>query len=268
MICRSMLAGMISRRVFTVLAAGVFFIGGARAQGPATPVVAAASDLQFVMNELSAKFRGESGREIRVVYGSSGNFYTQIMQGAPFQMFMSADEDLVLKLAEAGKAIDRGMPYAVGRIVVFAPHGSPLARDPTLEGLRTLQAKGELRRLAIANPEHAPYGRAAEQALRATGLWDAVVPRLVLGENVSQAAQFAVSGSAQGGVIAYSLVFAPQFQKAGVSALIPDSLHQPLRQRAALLQGAGDTAKAFFAFIAQPSAREIFRRYGFALPGG
>jgi molybdate transport system substrate-binding protein len=163
------------------------------------PVIAAASDLQFVLQEVAAQFRTDTGREVRLNFGSSGNFVRQLQQGAPFEMFLSADEGFVFQLADAGKTLDRGTLYAEGRIVLFAPKGSTLKVDPKLDNLRAALADGHIQRFAIANPEHAPYGRAAEQALKGQGLWDAIKPKLVLGENVSQAAQFATSGSAQKG---------------------------------------------------------------------
>jgi len=160
-----------------------------------------------------------------------------------------------------------GVPYATGRIVLFAPHGSPLQLDAQAAGLQAALAGKRIRRFAIANPEHAPYGRAAEQALRKLGLWDALQGKLVLGENVSQAAQFAGSGSAQGGIFAYSLALSPGVAKLGRYVLLPESLHQPLRQRMVLIKGAGETARRFYEYLQQPAARKILTQYGFALPG-
>ena len=231
------------------------------------PAVAAASDLKFALEEAAVKFRQATQREVRLVFGSSGNFFRQIEQGAPFELFMSADESFVFKLAESGRTADRGQLYAIGRIVLFARHGSTLGVDPALTGLKDALAAGTIRRFAIANPEHAPYGRAAEQALRKVGLWDSLRSRLVLGENVSQAAQFAASGSAEGGVFAYSLALSPEVAKLGRYVLVPENLHDPLRQRMALVKGAGETARRFHAYLQEREARGIFRRYGFALPG-
>ena len=231
------------------------------------PAVAAASDLKFALEEAAAKFREATRRDVKLVFGSSGNFLRQIEQGAPFELFMSADESFVFKLAESGKALDRGQLYATGRIVLFARHGSPLAVDGTLGALKDAVAAGTIRRFAIANPEHAPYGRAAEQALRKVGVWDALRARLVLGENVSQAAQFATSGSAEGGIFAYSLALAPEIAKLGRHVLVPENLHDPLRQRMALIKGAGATARLFYAYLQDREARAVLRRYGFALPG-
>jgi molybdate transport system substrate-binding protein len=230
------------------------------------PALAAASDLKFAVEEIAAQFRTASGRDVKLVFGSSGNFFRQIEQGAPFQIFMSADEAFILKLAEAGRTEGRGDLYATGRIVLFAPHSSRLTVDPALTGLKSAVAAGHITRFAIANPEHAPYGRAAEAALKKLGLWDALQPRLVLGENVSQAAQFASGGSAQGGIFAYSLALSPQVAKLGRYVVIPESLHPPLRQRMVLVKGAGETARAFYRFLQAPPARDTFSRYGFVLP--
>jgi molybdate transport system substrate-binding protein len=131
--------------------------------------------------------------------------------------------------------------------------------------LRTRHCR--LVKFAIANPEHAPYGRAAKEALIAAKLWNAIEPKLVLGENVSQAAQFAVSGSTQGGIFALSLALSPAFADAGRYALIPDSMHQRLLQRMVLTRRAGAGAVALYEYLQQPAARAVFKRYGFALPG-
>ena len=165
------------------------------------------------------------------------------------------------------KPKDRGALYAIGRIAVIAPDGSPLEADGDLNGLRAALADGRIERFAIPNPDHAPYGGRAEEALRHAGLWDAVAPKLVLGENVSQTAQFATSGSTQGGIIAYSLALSPKVSERGAYALIPDSWHQPLRQRMVLLKPAGDTARRFYDFLRGPRGRAILERHGFSHPG-
>jgi molybdate transport system substrate-binding protein len=162
------------------------------------PVVVAAADLQFALTEIADAFKKETKREVKLTFGSSGNFFRQIQQGAPFQMYLSADEKFAFDLADKGLTIDRGKLYAVGRIVIITPHGSPLKADGTLADLKAALADGRIKKFAIANPEHAPYGLRAEEALRHVGLWDALKDKLVLGENVSQAAQFATSGGAQG----------------------------------------------------------------------
>lgn len=232
----------------------------------AAPLVAAAADLKFALEEVAARFRSERGREVRLVFGSSGNFYRQIRQGGPFGLFFSADEDFVFRLAEAGLTRDRGKLYAVGRIGIFVPPGSPLKADGTLRDLAAALADGRLRKFAIANPEHAPYGRRAEEALRHAGLWEGIRDRLVFGENAAQTAQFVTTGSVEGGIIAYSLARAPALAGAGRFELIPEAFHTPLRQRMVLLKGADAVAVEFYDYMSTQGAREIMRRYGFVLP--
>lgn len=231
------------------------------------PVVAAASDLQFAIQEIAAAFKAETGKEVRLSTGSTGNFARQIRQGAPFQIFMAADEKFIFDLHRGGFTRNEGDLYAVGRVVMMVPHGSALAADGNLGSLADALAQGRVSRFAIANPGHAPYGMRAREALKHKGLWDALQPYLVLGENVSQAAQFALSGNAQGGIIAYSLALAPNVKGRGDFALIPEDWHQPLRQRMVLLKNAGPVAEKFYAYINSASARKIMKRYGFVLPG-
>lgn len=248
-----------------VIAVGL--IGAPSINAQDLPTIAAASDLQFALGEVAGAFKNETGREVKVTFGSSGNFYRQIQQGAPFQMYLSADEQFILDLAKKGLTPDQGVLYAIGRIVIITPRGSPLKADAELNDLRAALTDGRLQKFAIANPEHAPYGTRAEEALRHARLWDALKNKLVLGENVSQAAQFATSGSTQGGIIAYSLALSPNVSKLGTFALIPESWYKPLRQRMVLLKTANDTARQFYGFVQGPSGRTILRRYGFVLPG-
>ena len=234
---------------------------------PPAPLIAAAADLKFALDEIIAQFARDTGLVVRVTYGSSGNMARQIAQGAPYELFFSADEAYVIGLHERGLTRGLGDLYAIGRIALFTPEGSPLRPDPRLEHLARRLADRSAGRLAIANPEHAPYGRAAEQALRSLGLWEAAQPRLVLGENVAQAAQFAASGNADGGLIAHSLAVAPELRRRGSFALIPEALHEPLRQRMVLLAGASPEAERFYDYLRSPAARAILAGYGFTLPG-
>jgi len=244
--------------------AGAGLAPSARAQ--AGPVIAAAASLQSVLPQIVEAFRAQGGGPLRVVFGSSGAFTTQIEQGAPFELFLSADRPYVERLADKGLTQDRGVLYAEGRIALFVPRGSPLKIDGQLKDLAAALKDGRLRRFAIASPEHAPYGRAARQALVHAGLWRPIQPRLVLGENVAQAAQFASTGAAQGGLIAYSLALAPELAPRGRSALVPGDWHQPLDQQMVLLKAAGPVARSFYAFLQGPTARAAFDRYGFVLP--
>ncbi len=255
------------RRIVSALAAVVLSLAVFHPlQAQTLPTVAAAADLKFALEEVASRFEKETGHKLRLVFGSSGTLKTQILQGAPFHLFLSADEGFVFELADAGKTEDRGRGYALGRIGIMVPPGSPLKPDGELKDLAAALKDGRLQKFAIANPEHAPYGARAREALRHAGLWEAIQPRLVLGENISQAAQFATSGSTQGGIIALSLALAPAVAKTGSFQLIPAAWHQPLKQRMVLVKGAPQAAKAFYGYLSTPVAQEILVRYGFAMP--
>jgi molybdate transport system substrate-binding protein len=238
-----------------------------KVQSNPVPLIAAASDLQFALTDIAALFHSQTGQTVRLSFGSSGNFARQIRQGAPFDIYFSADEDYIRDLFEDGFTRDEGVIYGVGRVVIIAPHESKLSVDDRLDGLRSLLTTGRLKRFAIANPDHAPYGKRARELLAYYGLWDDITPHLIIGENISQAAQFATSSSAQGGIIAYSLALSASVAELGNYALIPEESHSKLRQRMVLLKNAGDIAEQFFDFAQQQEARIIFRQYGFKLAG-
>ncbi|MFN4104025.1 MAG: molybdate ABC transporter substrate-binding protein [Tepidimonas sp.] len=247
-------------------AAGLPQFALAQSTPAAAPTVAAAADLKFAVEEVARLFEQRTGHRLRLVFGSSGNFYSQILQGAPFHLFMSADEDFVFKLAEAGKTLDRGRLYAYGRIGIMVPKGSRLKADGELKDLAAALKDGRLRKFAIAAPDHAPYGKRAREALQHVGIWEAIEPKLVYGENIAQTAQFATSGSTEGGIIALSLAKAPQVAALGDFALIPESWHKPLAQRMVLMKDAPEAARQFYAFLSTRDAQAIMVRYGFAMP--
>lgn len=257
-----------SKAILRPLVALVFLLAMTpfRTVAQPVPTVAAAADLKFALEEVAMRFERDTGQRVRLVFGSSGTFYSQILQGAPFQLFMSADETFVFKLADAGKTRDRGRLYAFGRIGIIVPHGSPLRADPELKDVAAALKDGRLQRFAIANPEHAPYGARAREALSALGLWPAIEPRLVFGENISQTAQFATTGSAQGGIIALSLAKAPAVAALGRFELIPERLHQPLAQRMVLMKDAPVVLVSFYNYLSSQAAQEIMVRYGFSMP--
>ena len=230
------------------------------------PTIAAASDLSAALPEVAAAFRARSGKDVRLTFGSSGNFTQQLLNGAPYEVFLSADEAYVETLRLAGRTEGSGALYGIGRIGLFVPTGSPVNADAALKGLAAALRQGQVTRLAIANPDHAPYGRAAKEALQSAGLWDDLQGKLILGENVSQATQFAVNGGAQAGIIPLSLALTAPVKAAGTFVLIPAEQHKPLRQRGVLIRGAGPTARAFFAFLQGREARAILTRYGFTVP--
>lgn len=241
---------------------------GIPARSDQVPVIAAAADLKFALTEIAAEFQKASGKQVKLAFGSTGNFATQIRQGAPFQMFLAADEKFVADLHNEGLTRDEGTLYAEGRIVIIVPPGSALTPDPNLDGLAGLLEQGKITHFAIANPDHAPYGKRAEEALKHRGLWEKLQTKLVMGENVAQAAQFALSGNAEGGIVAYSLALAPELKGKSEFALIPHDWHEPLLQRMVLLKNADPVAEEFYAYMRSPAARDIMKAYGFILPDG
>jgi len=225
--------------------------------------VAAASDLQAAMSELGERFQRETGCKVQLTFGSSGKFFAQIQSGAPFDIFFSADMDYAQQLADAGLA-EPPRQYAEGKLVLWMRKDSPL--DP-VKGLAAL-LDGRVRRIAIANPQHAPYGRAAVAALKSAGIYDKVVSRLVFGENISQAATFVATGNADAGLLALSLARAPAMRDDGRYAEVDRKLYPPLLQGVVLLKSAPhrDLARAFLDFVAQPESAALLRSYGFDVP--
>jgi molybdate transport system substrate-binding protein len=229
-------------------------------------LIAAAASLQPALEEAAALISAETGIAPRFAYGASGNLARQIVQGAPFEMMIAADEISIQKLAEAGHTRDAGHVFAVGRLALFAMRGSALNPAAGLEALHPLLAAGRVQRFAIANPEIAPYGRAAEEALRRLNLWEALRPRLVFGENIAQAAQFAMMEGATGGLIAYSLALSPALKARGDFSLVPDALHGPLRHSLALTKRATEAAVRVQTWLLSPQAAAVFARHGLQTP--
>jgi len=233
----------------------------------ASPIhVAAAADLNFALPELAERYQKDTGTMVIVSFGSSGNFYSQIQNGAPFDLFFSADEEYPRKLADSGK-IDRAsiQTYAIGHVVLWVPSSSPL--DPNLLHMDLL-TQASVAKISIANPQHAPYGRAAMAALEHYGLKEKLAGKLVFGENVSQAAQFVQSGNAQAGLIALSLAKSPTMSSAGSFWEIPTDAYPELRQAAGILTGSQQksAAKAFLNYVLSPRAAEVLRKYGLTPP--
>jgi molybdate transport system substrate-binding protein len=227
------------------------------------PLIAAAANVKLVLDNIIADYQRDTGKNVRVSYGSSGNFVAQIQQGAPYELILSADEFYVNKLAELGLIQGKGRIYAIGRLALVAPHNSPLSLDAELHGLKQLLASGGLTHFAIANPKHAPYGERAIEVLTASGNWPQIKQKLILGENVSQALQFALSGSTQGGIVALSLVQHAEFKEHGRYIALPETWHQPLKQRMALIGHASIQAKEFYEYLLLPSTQQTFTEFGF-----
>ena len=226
---------------------------------------AAASDLKFAMNELAGQFEKQTRTKVNVTYGSSGNFFAQLQNGAPFDLFFSADIEYPKKLEAAGLAEAGTLyQYAVGRIVIWTPADAKV--DVTKQGWKIL-LDSSVQKIAIANPEHAPYGRAAVAAMQKAGIYEQVKSKLVYGENISQTAQFVQSGNAQAGIIALSLAISPPM-KDGKSWEIPAEMHPAIEQGAIVLKSAKnkDAARAFLEFVKSKEGRVTLEKYGFAIP--
>lgn len=267
------------RRTWLSQAVRLFGASGAWAAAAGEPLaaqgtvlrVAAASDLKFVLALLLAQFQRETGIRVEASFGSSGNFARQIRQGLPVDLFMSADESWVEQLAQAGftrnlgsaegPVRDRGVVYAHGRIALYVPRASTLGLDPALAGLRA--GWRQVEKFALANPEHAPYGRAAREALEKLGMWELVKPKLVLGENIAQTTQFVATGAAQAGITALSLALAPEVARHGRHVALPADLHGPLHQRMVLTRSAAAQAQQLYDYLQTAAARALFTRYGF-----
>lgn len=227
--------------------------------------VAAAADLVFCLEEVDASFeKTHPDLKIEVTAGSSGGFFAQIQNGAPFDIFLSADLDYPRKLVEAGLAEKESLTtYAIGRIVLWTT-------KPDLDVKRGLQLLTDpaVHKVAIANPEHAPYGRAAKAALEHEKLWETLQPKIVLGENIAQTLQFVQSGNADAGLIAKSLALAPKLSGKGHSFEVPESFHPQIEQAAVITKHGGASAgpKAYLAYLLSPEARAVLDRYGFQVP--
>ena len=228
--------------------------------------VAAAADMNAVLGELITRFGARHDVDVSVSYGSSGNFYAQLLNQAPFDLFLSADVSYPNQLAARGMTVPQSeFSYAVGRIVLWAPSGSPL--DIEHDGLQALTA-ASIAHVAIANPEHAPYGRAAVAAMQAAGVYDRVKPKLVFGENVAQSLQFVQSGAADVGIVALSLAVAPNLKGKGRMFEIPASTYPRLEQGGVILKWAADVdaARALRGFMLSADGQAILKQYGFSLP--
>jgi molybdate transport system substrate-binding protein len=240
--------------------------GGGSAQNGREVRVAAAADLKFAFDGISAEFQKKNpGFKVEVAYGSSGNFFAQLSNQAPFDLFLSADMDYPRKLMEAGDGFSE-FQYAVGHLVVWVPNGSKLDLDKL--GIRAV-VDPSVKKVAIANPEHAPYGRAAEAALKKLGVYHDVKDRLVLGENIVQTAQFVESGSADVGLIALSLALAPDLREKGRYWDVPTDAYPRLEQGGVILKWARDreATQSLRDFVTGKDGRAILKKYGFMLPG-
>ncbi len=228
--------------------------------------VAAAADLNYALNDLAARFEHQTGNHVILSFGASGNFFSQIQSGAPYDVFFSADMEYPRKLAAAGLVESASVrTYAIGHLVLWVPNSSKL--DPQKLKMDLL-LQSSVQKLAIANPQHAPYGRAAMAAIEHFGLKDKIANKLVLGENISQAAQFVQSGNAQAGLIALSLAMSPAMKDAGKYWELPADAYPELQQGVAILRSSKHkpAAQAFIDYISSPEGAKVLQQYGFAIP--
>jgi molybdate transport system substrate-binding protein len=227
--------------------------------------IAAAADLQFAMQDISARFQKETGKKVNVIYGSSGNFFQQIENGGPFDMFFSANLDYPKKLEAADLTEkDTYYQYASGKIVVWVPNESKLDLSSGLKAL----LDPSIKKIAVANPQHAPYGQAAVAAMQKENIYDKVSGKLVLGENISQTASFVVSGSADVGVVALSLALSPNMKDHGRYVEIPAADYPPIQQACVVLKTSKnkEVARQFLAFLKTPQVSSLLKAYGFDVP--
>jgi molybdate transport system substrate-binding protein len=239
---------------------------GAPPRARATVRVAAAADLGAALGDLIARFSASHAVDVSVSYGSSGVFYAQLLNRAPFDMFFSADLDYPRRLAARGLVVDGSeFTYAIGRIVLWVPRASAL--DVEHRGLQALTA-ATVAHVAIANPEHAPYGRVAVAAMQSAGVYDGLRRKLVFGENVAQALQFVQTGAADAGIVALSLVLAPALKEKGRWIALPVDSYPRIEQGGTILKWAADAdaARALRAFVLSADGRAILKQYGFFLP--
>jgi len=257
---------ILQRRHLSIVLSFIFFVC-CTVSSAHSITVAAAADLSSALTEVAANYQKQTGQEVKLSFGASGNLTSQIQNGAPFDLFFSADEDYAKKLIDAGLA-DQGTlyRYAVGRLVLWVPISSTL--DIQHRGLQAL-LDPSVTKIAIANPQHAPYGRAAEAALRHEGIYDRISSKLVLGENVAQAAQFVESGNAQVGLVALSHALASKMKDQGRYWLVALEDYPALNQAVVILSKSGNKkqSQAFLDYLKTPETVTLFKRYGFSVGG-
>lgn len=248
------------RRLSMIAVLAVGFISQLCAAQKVT--VAAAADLQFAMQDVVARFQKETGKTVKLTYGSSGNFFQQFQNGAPFDMFFSANLDYPKKLEDAGLTEPGSYyQYARGKIVIWVPNGSKLDLGSDMKALLDPSVK----KIAIANPKHAPYGHAAVAAMQKENVYEKVKDKFVLGENISQTASFVVSGAADVGIVALSLALSPNMKDRGRYVEVPTADYPPIEQACVILHSSKnkETAKEFLSFIKTAAVADTLKRYGF-----
>ena len=250
-----------TKRIFIFLAVFFIFTGSVFAQ---VPTIAVAANMKDAFAEIAAEFKSTGKPEMRVVYGSSGNFAAQIMNGAPFSLFIAADEQFPLELFKNGKTVDEGSVYAIGKLVVITKMSSDIHLLDAKADIA--KAIGKSNKVAIAKPELAPYGRAAVQYLKSEGLWDLAKDKLVYADNIGAATTFVASGAADLGFTAFSLAKSPELLKQTSNVVVDAKMYEPIKQRMVLIKGAPQEAQDLYRFMQGPKAKAILQRYGYSTP--
>lgn len=249
------------KRIFIFLAIFFIFTGSVFAQ---VSTIAVAANMKDAFAEIAAEFKSTGKPEMRVVYGSSGNFAAQIMNGAPFSLFIAADEQFPLELFKNGKTVDDGSVYAIGKLAIITK---------TSSGIHLLDSRADIakaiskaNKVAIAKPDLAPYGRAAVQYLKAEGLWDLAKEKLVYADNIGAATTYVASGAADLGFTAFSLAKSPELLKQTSYVVVDTKMYEPIKQRMVLIKGAPLEAQELYRFMQGPKAKTILQKYGYSTP--
>jgi molybdate transport system substrate-binding protein len=248
-------------RFLALLIALLLFSGSAFAQ---LATVAVAANMKDAFLEIATAFKSSGKLEMRVVYGSSGNLATQIMNGAPFSLFIAADEHFPLELYKNGKALDDGAVYAIGKLAIITKNSSGIQLLDTKAGIASALERAN--KISIAKPDLAPYGKAAVEYLKAEGLWELAKTKLVYADNIGVATAYVVSGAADIGFTALSLAKSPEVVKESSFLLINPKLYEPIRQRMVLIKGAPQEAIDLYRFMQTPQTKAILQKYGYLTP--
>ena len=250
-----------TKRIFIFLAVSFALTGSVFAQ---VATIAVAANMKDAFAEIAAEFKSTGKPEMRVVYGSSGNFAAQIMNGAPFSLFIAADEQFPLELFKNGKTVDDGSIYAIGKLVIITKTSSGIYLSDSKSDIAKAISKAN--KVAIAKPEIAPYGRAAVQYLQAEGLWDLAKDKLVYADNIGSATTYVASGAADLGFTAFSLAKSPELLRQTSYVAVDTKMYEPIKQRMVLIKGAPQEAQDLYRFMQGPKAKSILQKYGYSTP--
>ena len=249
------------KRILATFLALTLFASGAFAQ---VATVAVAANMKDAFSEISTAFKSTGKPDLRIVYGSSGNFAAQILNGAPFSLFIAADEYFPLELYKKGKTIDEGAVYAIGKLALLVKTSSGIALTDNRADI--VKAVGMANKIALAKPELAPYGKAAVEYLKAEGLWDLAKNKLVYADNIGVATSYVVSGAADMGFTAISLAKSPEVTKETNFLAVNSRLYEPIKQRMVLMKGAPQEALDLYRFMQGSRAKAILQKYGYTTP--